>query len=142
MQFPIEIRLRRSFSLRCFLTGIHALGAVGIFALPTNGSTLFLFVLLGLSLWGALRPQKIIGLCISRHGLACSWSTGQHIPAEVLSDSSVYSRWIVLRLLFPESAKTSTLTLFPDQMSPEDFRRLKVWLRWNGLFKDKSDPTF
>ena len=142
MQFPIEIRLRRSFSLRCFLTGIHALGAVGICALPTNESTWILFVLLGLSLWGALRPQKIIGLHISSHGLACALSTGQHIPAEVLSDSSVYSRWIVLRLIFPESARKSTLTLFPDQMSPEDFRRLKVWLRWTGLFKGKSDQTF
>jgi hypothetical protein len=49
---------------------------------------------------------------------------------------------VVLRFLVAGERRTQTLTLFPDQMSRDEFRMLCVCLRWNLPAGKRDEPGF
>ncbi len=117
---------------------MHALAAVCILYVPVvwyvRGA---LLPILAFSLWRALRPCEILSLRLSvGEGLSCCLDNGERIKATVLPESTVFVWLVVLRLRIDE-AGVRTLTLFPDQMSREEFRMLRLWLRWN---RDLASP--
>lgn len=133
MQFPVSIELQRSHFLTLLLVLFHTLAAGAVIALPYDW--LLRSVLLSVivwSLWRSLRPPRILGLRISaRDGLDARLADGNHIALTTLPDSTVFTRLIVLRLRIGEEKRVSSLALLPDQMSAEQFRWLRLWLRWH-----------
>lgn len=133
MQFPVSFELHRSRRLFVLLLLFHIFAAACVIALPWSWLVrLFVLLLIGWSLRQALLPSRIIGLRLSGYdGLDCLLIGTQRMPAYVLSDSTVFSQLIVLRLRIGEEQRVSHITLLPDQMSAEEFRILRLWLRWH-----------
>lgn len=94
---------------------------------------------IGVSAWYALRPQKIIGLRLAAQGtLDCLLADGERIAAEVLSDSTVFNQLIVLRMRLGDARRVVNLALLPGSVSAEQFRVLRLWLRWQPSEGAKS----
>ena len=87
---------------------------------------------LGVSLWRALRPPRIASLRLDgKGGLECVLPDGTRLQATPLPDTTVFAWLVVLRLRAEDEKGTISLPLFPDHMSREEFRILRLWLRWN-----------
>jgi hypothetical protein len=144
VQFPLAIGLHRSSFLILLLVLLHSLAAACLIALPWSLALRgVLLVLVGLSLGNALRRPRIIGLRLcARDRLDCLLADGNHVTAKALPDCTVFARLIVLRLRIGEEARVNSLTLFPDQMSAEQFRLLRLWLRWHAEPKDGDGTVF
>ena len=144
MQFPIAIGLHRSILFSVLQVLIHAVAAGCLVALPWSWLLrgVFLLLLAG-SLGYALRAPRIVGLRLAaRDRLECLLADGDRVAATVLADSTVFSRLIVLRLRVGEEARVSSLVLLPDQLSTEQFRALRLWLRWHAEPKSGDGTAF
>ena len=134
MQFPVSIELQRSRRFFVLLLLFHCLAAACVIALPW--SWLVRLLVLALIVWSlqqTLLPSRIVGLRLSgRDGLDCLLTGDLRMPAIVLSDSTVFSQLIVLRLRIGEEERISQIILLSDQMSGEKFRILRLWLRWHA----------
>ena len=112
---------------------MHAVAAACVFALPWpllwRG---MVWLALAFSLGYAWRPPGIIGLRLAAGDrLECLRAAGDCVAAAVLADSTVFTRLIVLRLRVGEEVRVTSLVLLPDQMPAEQFRVLRLWLRWH-----------
>jgi toxin CptA len=138
VQFPIFIELRRSRFLVFLLLLFHSLAAACALALPWL-LRLALLGLIGLSAWRSLQPSKIVGLRLSeRGGLDCLLTGSERTTALLLPDSVVFNQLIVLRMRIGEARRIVSIPLLPDSMSAEQFRMLRLWLRWRG---EPSEPV-
>lgn len=144
MQFPVSIELQRSHLLTLLLLLFHALAAGSVIVLPWGW--LFRSVLLGVigwSLWHSIYPHIIIGLRISgRDGLEARLADGNRVALTALPDSTVFTRLIVLRFRIGQEKRVSSLALLTDQMSAEQFRCLRLWLRWHAEPKKDVGTAF
>ena len=133
MQFPVFIKLHRSYRFTALLSLFHILAACSVIVVPLLWLVrMSLLVLVGLSLWQVLRPSRIVGLSISSHdGLHCLLADDQRIPASVLADTTVFGQLIVLRLRIGNEKRASNVTLVSNHMSAKEFRILRLWLRWH-----------
>ena len=120
---------------------MHAIAAGCVVALPWSWLLRGVAVLLlCCSLGYALRPPRIIGLRLAaRDRLECLLAGGDRVAATVLDDSTVFSRLIVLRQRIGEETRVNSLVLLPDQMSAEQFRVLRLWLRWHAEPKNAKN---
>ena len=135
MQFPLLIELRRSRHLVYLLVLIHGTAAVAGWLLPWSLAWRgVLLLLVALSLLRALRPARIVGLRLpSPDRLECRLADGRWVGATVHAESTVFAQLVVLRLRLdeePRSRRRYTLTILPDQLDKQQFRRLRVCLRW------------
>lgn len=144
MQFPISIGLHRSLLLSILLVLVHSIAAACLIALPWPLILRFLFLpLLGLSLVKALRPSRVVGLrMVGRDQLECLLADGAPMVATVLADSTVFTRLIVLHLRIGNEKRPCSIALLPDQMTAEQFRLLRLWLRWQAEPKDDAGAAF
>ena len=133
MQFPVFIKLHRSYRFTALLSLFHILAACSVIVVPLPWLVrMSLLALVGLSLWQVLRPSRIVGLSISSHdGLHCLLADDQRIPASVLADTTVFGQLIVLRLRIGNEKRASNVTLVSNHMSAKEFRILRLWLRWH-----------
>lgn len=135
MRFPLEIELRRSAQLSLLLFFFHFLAFASVWVLPWAWEVrALLTVPLAISAWFSAQPASVVALRISENGgLECLGADRSRLSATVLADSTVFSRLIVLRVL-PDGggAAVTNLVLLPDSMSPEKFRALSLWLRWEA----------
>lgn len=92
-----------------------------------------LLVLTGVSAWKALRPQGIVGLHLVGKGkLECKLADGRRTGITLLPDCTVFTCLIVLRLRMGDEKRVRSLALLPDQMTADQFRMLRLWLRWQA----------
>ncbi|MEI7429103.1 MAG: protein YgfX [Betaproteobacteria bacterium] len=134
MQFPVSIELHRSRLFAFLLVLFHLLATVCLLVVPWPWPIRLIIVLLiGLSTRRAMRSPGIIALRLSAlDHLDCFLADGNQHDATVLPCSTVFSRMIVLRLSVGEEKRVVSMTLFPDQMSANQFRILSFWLRWRS----------
>lgn len=133
MQFPVFIELRRSRSITLALVFTHAFAASCVSFLSSWSwlPRVVLVALVFLSLLRVLRPARIHGLwLVTRDKLECVLQDGSRASAKIFPESAVFIRLIVVRLMIAEEKRTTSLTLWHDQMSVDEFRSLRVWLRW------------
>lgn len=144
MQFPVSIELQRSPLLTLLLVLFHTLAAGSVIALPWDWLLRSVFLLvIGWSLWHSLHQPRIHGLRISgRDGLDGRLADGNRVALTARPDSTVFTRLIVLRLHIGEEKQVSSLALLPDQMSAEQFRWLRLWLRWHTESKEDVGTVF
>ena len=111
---------------------MHALAALCVVALPWLWRCVLLLVL-ACSLCHALRRPRIVSLRLAaRDRLECLLADGDWVAATVLADSTVFARLIVLRLRIGEQRRSSSMVLLPDQMPADQYRLLRLWLRWHA----------
>ena len=141
MQFPITIELHRSHRLSLLLAIFHALAVGCVIALPWPWlMRSALLLLIGVSLVYAQRKSPIRGLYLrAGDGIEGLLADGSRTQLVVRPDSTVFSRMIVLRVGMGEARSISNLVLLPDQMSAEQFRVLRIWLRWRSQPRSGDD---
>ncbi len=144
MQFPFVIKLHRSRLLFTILCLFHTLAIGCVIALPWPWLLRGLLSgLIGLSLANTLRPVRIVGLHLSaRNSLDAQLADGNRATLTIKPDSTVFNRLIVLRLNIDEEKRVSTLVLLPDQMPDEQFRLLRICLRWRADSNERAGTTF
>ena len=133
MQFPVFIKLRRSRLRLVLLLLFHTLAALCVVVAPMLWPIqVLLGVLIGASLWRALPPDQVLALSLSwRNGLQCLLPGDQRVSAVVMPDTTILGWLIVLRWRIEEDSRVNSLLLFPDSMSVEEYRLLRIWLRWS-----------
>jgi len=60
------------------------------------------------------------------------WAADDWLEVRLLPDTLVWSRCAVLRYQRPERRRTETRVILPDSLAEDDFRRLRVWLRFQA----------
>jgi len=137
----LTIAIRRSARLMWLLILAHA-GALALLwplALP-----LWLKAAIGLAVIASLAfflshaallraPRAVIAVEIKEDGsVALQTRRGEWHECRLSGDSYV-SPWLTLLVLRQENRLTPRyVAILPDNVDAEDFRRLRVWLRWAG----------
>jgi len=143
------IALRPSRVLAVVLIFAHGLtAAVVVFTvlpmgwmMPTIMAVLLTSLTLGLH--GAMlrRFDAIVVVKFSEDGtLSTQNKRGHWVECDTLSSTYVSKLLIVLNLRL-ENGKIRHMTILPDAIDPEDFRALRVWLRWKAGQNTKQRLT-
>jgi toxin CptA len=141
VQFPVLIELHHSRLLLLLLLSIHVVALACVLVLPWPWAIrVFLAFPIVLSAWNPLRGSGIVALRLSEQaGLECIVATGNRMSATLMPDSAVFSRLIVLRLRLDGEKRIRNLPLLPDSLSAEQFRVLRLWLRWRARERAGND---
>jgi hypothetical protein len=133
VRFPVFIGLRRSLFLVCSLCVMHCAAAGAFLVMPwPRPLRIGLLIALAVSLRQAFRPPRVASLRLYRDGaLECVLPNGTSLLANPLPDTTVFFWLVVLRLQAEGEKGTISLALFPDHMTREEFRLLRLWLRWS-----------
>jgi toxin CptA len=89
----------------------------------------------------AWRPSQPLELKLHPDGsLACRNAASPWQPAKLLR-RSVVNPWLsLLAYRLEEDGRTRVLTILPDSLDADAYRRLRVWLRWRAVIEgDKAD---
>ncbi len=147
MQFPVIVGLHRSSFLARALFLLAVAGSVFILFYPRStwllsGLLVLIWLIAGLA-WRRL-PPPFSALRLMREGqidgrLADS---SDFQPLQCLPGALVHPWLTVLRLKPAAGGPVLTLLLLADSASAEDFRRLRVFLRWQAMrFKPSDDAA-
>lgn len=131
MQFPVFIELRRSLLLQVLLAAMHAAAALCVWMLQADWVvrvlvSLPVFVSAGMM----LRASWIVALRLSETALHVRTSDGVERSAFLCPGCAVFTGLAVIRLKREGETKSRSLVVFPDSIQQDDFRKLRVWLRW------------
>jgi toxin CptA len=144
VQFPIIIGLRRSRFLdgALFVLVFGALLAIGVVPWPLQvavplGLGLILFALFVARAW----VPPVETLRIDGEGKISGKLAGQSvfIPLRLLTGATAHPWLTVLRLAGEPGSYR--LVIVPDSVAPEDFRRLRVCLRWRAEVSDADGDS-
>lgn len=108
------------------------LGWCGVLSLPGVMAASLLVAISAGFCWrrrGAMTPPP---LRLSASGVLAADFTHGRENVEVLPSSVVTPVFTVLRVRARESRRRHVWLLLPDVMAADDYRRLRVWLKWGG----------
>lgn len=147
---PLFLHLRPSPRLAILLLLVHALAAaaVGLAGLPF-GVTALLWILLPFSAFHLIRHHALLRASGSplrlqtREDGSVEYQTreGKWLRLHLLPQSTLFPFLAVLCLRPAQGGRNRALTIFSDALSPEDWRRLRVWLRWQAPSLFQADRT-
>jgi len=134
VQFPITIELRRSFIHSLLTCAVHGTAVACLFTVPLDWHWRAVALpLIAGSLWSALRSSRFASLRLAvNEGLSVLEADGKRVATELLPGCTTFTWLVVLRFRINGESKAHALTLLPDQMSRDEFRKLRLWLRWNA----------
>lgn len=96
---------------------------------------------IGTSLAMSMRPRAGVDLRCQSDGHLAVRRGDDWVPAGLLPDSTVLSWLAVLRYRLPGARGTDALVVLPDSLPADDFRHLRVWLRWRAKVEGaRQDP--
>jgi toxin CptA len=75
-------------------------------------------------------PRSIVALEIRDEAVSLQVRNGEWMEGEVLGSSYVSPLLTVVNFRPRERWRVRHLILVPDNAHPDDFRRLRIWLRW------------
>ncbi|MBN8453897.1 protein YgfX [Accumulibacter sp.] len=133
VQFPLDLELRRSRLLAGLTILLHLLAVACVWLLPWPLPARSLLLLpLAISAWRALRPSPFVGIRLGARGeFALRHVRGDIVACQVQPETTVFGRLVVLRVR-DDQARRRSLTVLPDSVSADQFRLLRVWLRWRA----------
>jgi toxin CptA len=136
---PLVVTIGDSQRLRWSLAATHLCGAGAIFlaALPTDVQLTGLALLL-FSLVYYWRPAPDVRLRGKPDGTLEIWRQEQWHVARLAATSVILPGCTVLRLGIGTGPWRRNLVVLPDSLPPDDFRRLRVWLRWRASRPDAT----
>lgn len=117
------------------LLGAHVLAgaAVAMAALPAVPRAGLIAAVVVHALWFSRRKQPTLRLRCQAGGGLTIQDGGEAVPATLATDSMVWPGLAVLRYRLGNERRTITRIVFADAMPEGDFRRLRIWLRWNAV---------
>ena len=133
--------LKPSRQLAAAILAIHlsAVAGIGLAGLPI-WLVLAAWAVLGISAWTLLRrhallahPLSLIRLQSRADGsLECLTRDGEWLAFSLRPQSTLFPLFAVLSLKPPGGGRPRAVTIFPDALSGDDWRTLRVWLRWQA----------
>jgi len=145
VQFPITIGLHRSRFLNAalFLVAFSATAAVLAFRqlpLVQLGLAAAIWILYGLARWQVL--PKLSAIRLERAGQVSIRGIRQKdfLAARLLPGATVHP-WLTVLRLKADNGPCHTLIVTVDSLSRQDFRRLRVFLRWQADFNVPDDDA-
>ena len=145
MQLPITIGLHRSRFLDAALVVTALAAGATILAWP-QPSFLLLAVLLfiatlGLVAWKQLRlPFSAIRIARGGQIFVLRAGVSEFLAVEPLS-GAIAHHWLTIVRLKAEDGQKYWLIATVDTLKTEDFRRLRVFLRWRAKFSGQVDDA-
>ncbi len=144
MQFPVIIGLHRSFLLDRLLLLVLLASVVFIGFYPGDpwwvaGLLVLVCLLAGLA-WRQLQPP-FAALRLTHDGRVEGrlQEDGEFVALRCLPGATVH-RWLTVLHLAPESGgAASVLVVTVDSSGPDEFRRLRVFLRWQNRVSASGD---
>lgn len=143
MQFPITIGLHRSFLLRSGIV-LVALAAVAVvcrssWPMVAKALTLCALALGGCLAWHRSNPSVTALRLSGEGGIECRLAGEGDFHKACLQGSTVVHPWLtVIRL---STGRRHEVVVCPDAIDADDFRRLRVWLRWKAKFSASPDDA-
>ena len=132
--FPVDLKPSRRLAV--LLGSAHGLAVVAAW-LSLSGWPLYLSVS-GIAISGAaclaeslhLPPRAATRLELEAGG-RCAWldRRGQWHEAQLGAEHFV-STWLVVVCLLQPMLRRKWIVILPDSVTADEFRRLRVWLRW------------
>lgn len=145
MQFPITIGLRRSRFMDIGLLFVALLAGMAALAFPQTTTVQFgicavIWVAAGLA-WRQLTP-KFSAIRLERSGLVFAALSGksEFLAAEILPGATVHP-WVTVVKLKTEEARSQVLIATVDSLNRQNFRRLRIFLRWQAEFSAPNDDA-
>jgi toxin CptA len=136
---PLVVTIGDSLRLRLSLAAAHLSCAAAIFlaALPLSlqWASMALLVCSLIYYW---RPTQDVRLRGGRDGKLEIWHQGQWHVARLAAASVILPGCTVLRVGIGNRPWRRNLVVLPDSLPADDFRRLRVWLRWRGSRPDAT----
>ena len=145
----VRTRLKPSSSLAAVIVAVHAAAGVTVFPLDVAaGSKAALIAAVLASLAHALRryallrsPRSILALEVhDREKAAILTREGDWRDARILCTSCVTPSLTVLDLAVEGTRFAKHVLLVRDNVDPEDFRKIRVVLRWARQKRDAAEP--
>ncbi len=144
MQFPIAIGLHRSRLQEAVLFALAMLAslAVLLFPRPLPLQAALLLAIWGIALWAWRRlVPPLTTLRLEADGTVQVAADGLgYLPATILPGATVHPWLTVLRLEWADSQRYAVLVTV-GTASPDDRRRLRVFLRWRADFRRPDRPS-
>lgn len=146
---PIRIAIRPSPRLATALVLAHgsAVAAVASLPLDLSASLLLILVFLVNGIYLVMRharlglPGSVVNLETNEDG---TWVLrergGRERKAALLGECYVSSRLAVIRCRPAGRRLARSIVILPDAVDPEAFRRLRVWLRWGQVGRERTRP--
>ena len=143
MRFPITIGLRRSRILDTGLLLVLVTTIAVLLAWPAGAAlqmaAIFMAMLVAGLAYRRLTP-RLAGIRLERVGGMRVCLAGQTEFRRVLAlPGATVHPWLTVVRLQDEDGRRHMLLVAPDAMSHDDFRRLRVFLRWQAKFS--AAPT-
>ena len=134
----LKVSLRPSWILAAILAVAHgaAIAAVVVVEMPLWLTFVVMVALIAnLSLelrHASLRmPDAVVAIEVSSDNvLSIQTRRGVWLEYEVLGNTYVLSFLAILNLKQTDSGASKRVVILPDSIAAEDFRKLRVWLRW------------
>ena len=127
---PVSIRPSRRLLLIQSLAHVVAAGAVLAASLPSWLTAVFL-LLIGASLAHARRMSPPESLILRGDGQLQTVGANGTASAAVVQPHTLVLSFLVV-LLYRQEGRLRSLTLLSDSLAAEEFRQLRLWLRWRS----------
>ncbi len=128
---PLSLKPSRRLLLIQSLAHLVAAGAVLVANLPA-WLLAFLLLLTGASLARVRRPLTVAGVVLGGDGgIEIVGADGTASEAAVHPHTLVLSFLVVL--LYRQQGRLRSMTLLGDSLADDDFRQLRLWLRWRSM---------
>lgn len=143
---PLLITVAPSRRLRLLVAGLHlaAAGALWLADLPM-AAQLASTGLIGASLAAYRRPGQPVTLRAKSRGELEIREGDAWKPVPAFSAQLLFPAITLLRYTPAGQDRPAYLAILPDSLPAQDFRRLRVWLRWLGDRRGSkpadADPT-
>lgn len=145
MQLPIIIGLHRSRLIDLFVGICAGLASLAVVCFPVSfllqGALLSGVWGIALLAWRQCSP-KLSAIRLELDGQVSIQLSGESefLLAELLPGAHVHP-WLTIFRLKTGTGDTLPLVVASDSLCPEDFRRLRVFLRWRADFSGRGDAA-
>lgn len=138
MQFPVIVGLHRSRFLDIALLFGAMLSTVAVFASRQSPAiqaalVITIWIVFGLACRRLLPKLSTIRLERTGHVFISNNDGNVFVAAQLLPDAAVHP-WLTVMRLRTDEGQRHTLIVTVDSLSQQDFRRLRVFLRWRAEF--------
>jgi toxin CptA len=131
---PQVLTHRPQRRLAIVLVAGHILaGAATVLADLSGGYRWALLAALAVSLVQSLRHRREIRIRCGSDGSLDLWRGDEWRSATLQTDSTVLSWLVVLRYRAEGERRIRSSVIMADGMAADDFRRLRVWVRWKAV---------
>ena len=138
------VRLKPSLTLTCLLILVHGIAAILVSLLTlTPGIKLVVTVLLiGSFIFYVRKDAQLISRNavvkiepFGKSGCYLTTRSGSRMACQISGDTFVASYLTVLILKQEMKLLPLSVVILPDSADPEEFRQLRIWLRWKYVLK-------